>query len=164
MMGVTHATNTAAVLSIPLLFGYQFNLTYATLAALVILGSLVPDIDEPDSTIGKRLMILSYPIHFLFGHRTITHNAIFISFLCGLSYMYNNIYCLAITIGMFIHILQDSMTYQGIKGCFFPIGKYNYNFVLLPRIFRFAVGSGTEFLILASSLFFILYVVYRIMF
>ena len=164
MMGITHTTNTTALLSIPLLFGYQLNTSYIVLGGLVLIGSLVPDIDEPDSYMGKRFVFLSYPLNILFGHRTITHNMTFIFILAIISYYYNNIYCLAVTVGMFIHILQDSLTYQGIKGCLFPFKSYNYNFVLLPRIFRFAVGSGTELLILAFSLMFILYVVYKSMF
>lgn len=163
MLGATHIVNTLAIVSTPLLFGYTLTTSYVVLAIFVLIGSILPDIDEPDSIIGKRLGFISYPINILFGHRTITHNILVVVALSVASYTYSNFYCLAITIGMFIHIMQDSLTYQGIKGALFPLQRYNYNFVLLPRIFRFEVGGFTELIIFALSVVYLLYILYTLL-
>ena len=65
------------------------------------------------------------------------------------------IYLLAVSIGILLHLLQDSITYQGIKNGLFPLQRFGYNFVLLPRIFRFAVGSITEKIIFIISIMFL---------
>lgn len=43
------------------------------------------------------------------------------------------------------------MTYQGVKTTSFPFQKYYYNFVLLPKVLRFAVGSVIEYIIFSIS-------------
>ena len=40
----------------------------------VTLGSLLPDIDTPRSSIGRVLPFLSIPIERRWGHRTVTHS------------------------------------------------------------------------------------------
>lgn len=161
MLGITHTINTLAIITTPLLLGYELNSEYVIFIYVCLVGVLFPDIDEPNSTMGKKLKFFSYPINILFGHRTITHNAI-ISILTILFGAYNNYNpVIAFGLGMLIHIMQDSVTYQGVKGAFFPFQKFNYNFVLLPRIFRFAVGSITEYIIFTSSCVYVLFVAYK---
>jgi inner membrane protein len=45
-----------------------------------VVGGMVPDIDEPNSKISRigLLRLISYPISFLFRHRTITHSLPFL--------------------------------------------------------------------------------------
>ena len=162
MLGATHIVNTIAITCTPLLFGFKADWNYAFFVLVCVFGALLPDIDEPSSTLGKRLPYLAYPIKIFFGHRTITHNAIVSMIIIFIGYMNNYIYLVAFGLGMFIHIMQDSMTYQGVKGAFFPFQKYYYNFVLLPRVFRFAVGSTTEYIIFTLSCVYILYIAYRV--
>lgn len=45
---------------------------FASIGASAI-GSLIPDIDLPNSTIGKKVKPISIVINKMFGHRTITH-------------------------------------------------------------------------------------------
>lgn len=160
MLGRTHIVNSIAIGSIPLVFGKQIDITYATFLTLIALGSIIPDVDEPNSLIGRKMKFLSYPINIFFGHRTITHNLLLFSILGIFLFIQGYKYFLAINIGILLHILQDSITYQGIKNGLFPIQRLNYNFVLLPRIFRFAVGSLTEYIIFIASIIFILLVIY----
>lgn len=47
----------------------------------LVLGSLLPDIDHPQSYLGRRLTPLSVPIFKLFGHRGITHSFLSLSIL-----------------------------------------------------------------------------------
>ena len=42
--------------------------------ALAALGSLLPDIDEPQSLIGRKLGFIAWPIKLVFGHRGFTHS------------------------------------------------------------------------------------------
>lgn len=54
------------------------------------LGSIFPDIDCPQSYIGKKFNILSKIINNKFHHRGFTHSALFIYFLIFLSIFYLN--------------------------------------------------------------------------
>ncbi|WP_427925738.1 metal-dependent hydrolase [Shewanella algae] len=40
----------------------------------IFFGSLLPDLDHPSSTIGKRVLFVSVPLAGLFGHRQFTHS------------------------------------------------------------------------------------------
>jgi len=160
MLGKTHIVNAVAITSIPLVFGVKVNTEYIVFIILVGIGSIFSDIDEPNSLIGRRLKFLSYPINIFFGHRTITHNLLLFSTISLFFYYQDYKYLFAISLGSLIHILQDSLTYQGIKGGLFPLQKLNYHFVLLPRAFRFAVGSLFEYIIFFLSVIFLLLVIY----
>lgn len=50
------------------------------------IGSLLPDVDLPTSTIGKKLKPISLIINKMFGHRTITHSPLWIIPLFALHY------------------------------------------------------------------------------
>lgn len=41
---------------------------------LAALGSLLPDIDEPQSLIGRKLGFIAWPVKLVFGHRGFTHS------------------------------------------------------------------------------------------
>ena len=49
-----------------------------------ILGSMMPDIDHPQSAFGKRVLPLSIPISTVFGHRGITHSLLAVA---GMSWL-----------------------------------------------------------------------------
>lgn len=159
MLGKTHIVNSLAISSSPLILNnsFQLNIEYIFFLMCVAIGSVIPDIDEPSSIIGRKVKPFAYVINIFFGHRTITHNLLFFGItLCILLYIQKYQYILALNIGIVLHILQDSITYQGIRNGLFPIQRFSYNFVLLPRYLRFAVGSLTEYIILVvSALFFI---------
>lgn len=101
-----------------------------------ILGSLMPDIDLPSSTVGKRVKPISYLIHQFFGHRGITHTPI-LHILCsifllmlgqGLTGIIRLIY-LSFVIGLFAggvsHIILDAMTVKGVP-LLYPFTKKKY--------------------------------------
>ena len=53
---------------------------------LAALGSLLPDIDEPQSLMGRRLGFLAWPIKLVFGHRGFTHSLVALALvLAGLA-------------------------------------------------------------------------------
>src|ERR1041384_2030112 len=69
------------------LFMYLLLLTTAGVAlnpvnaAVVALSSLLPDIDTGASSVGMLLPFISLRIERRFGHRTVTHSALFIAAL-----------------------------------------------------------------------------------
>ena len=48
-----------------------------SMLGMVALGAVFPDVDEPNSFIGKKLPIFSHAVSGLFGHRGFTHFLIF---------------------------------------------------------------------------------------
>lgn len=55
------------------LFGVQLSLHW-TIILFAVIGSIIPDIDHPRSTVGKMFSFISVPLERRYGHRTITHS------------------------------------------------------------------------------------------
>lgn len=116
--------------------------------SLVVFGSILPDIDEPRSFIGRKFPLVSHIVGFSFTHRGFTHFFLFpiLFFLSGfILFPYHNviaIYCFAIGFGVFIHQIGDMLTVSGIPYYFFPISSIKA--VLLPKMFRFKTGGIIE--------------------
>jgi len=98
-----------------LLFIHYFSLPLwykgAVIYSLVVIGSLLPDIDIPTSYLGRRLKPLSILINLIFSHRGFTHSLLF----CFFVYLFSLIiglefYGVAVVIGVFSHILIDLLT------------------------------------------------------
>lgn len=120
-----------------------------------MLGSLLPDIDEPNSFIGRRTKIISSPLNSIFGHRTIAHNLI-IYFIMLLYAIYSkNMIIIGVSFGAIIHIFCDAITNSGVRGGMYPILD---NFTLLPKELRFDTNGFVENIIfLVTSIFFMFY-------
>ena len=88
---------------------------------LVLIGSVIPDIDHTKSKTGKRIPLLSYPIQFLFRHRGIVHSFVGLCLFTGLFYgllelikidaLQNSFW---FGMGYLIHLLADGLTKSGI--------------------------------------------------
>lgn len=102
-----------------------------------VFGSLLPDIDHTNSTIGKQHKILSKCTNVLFGHRGITHAPLvyFLSF--GLIFYFLNTidtllkpFIIAGIFGLFLgimsHLLLDMITKSGIP-ILYPFSKEKVN-------------------------------------
>ena len=90
-----------------------------------LFGSLLPDIDHPKSTFGRRVPFLSIPIAKIFGHRGITHSAfIVIAFLGAWFYYHGQVspIILALALGYISHLLGDFCFGNGIP-LLYPIQK-----------------------------------------
>lgn len=122
------------------------------LMAGVVLGSLLPDIDEPQSYIGKRTIFISNILKMVFGHRGATHYLIApLSILIGsiFVYQYNTLYgyfVAGVAYGYLFHLFGDMLTISGIRRFFFPFGK-NTSYGLVPKRFRFYTNSIKEHLL-----------------
>ncbi len=91
------------------------------LIAAVAVGAVAPDIDEPNSYIGRRLGFLSWPISNIFGHRGFTHSLLGTAAFCLLTVVVlvefveaANLWALALGVGYASHQLADYFTNSGI--------------------------------------------------
>jgi inner membrane protein len=82
---------------------------------LVFLGSLLPDLDESKSFIGRRVFLVPWLSKLLFGHRGIYRSLLFgtiVGFLVGLFAGYAH--GVAIFVGYVSHLLLDGLTEEGV--------------------------------------------------
>lgn len=129
--------------------------SYAPLWALpylmagALLGSLFPDIDEPQSTIGRYTAIVSIFLSLFVKHRGITHTvgAILLYASVGfLAYLFIAkswvIWATsAFIVGNIVHVIGDMLTSSGVE-ILNPITTRK--FYLLPRNMRFKTGGAIE--------------------
>lgn len=121
--GITTATAVA-------LFVYPHPVSLIAGAAI---GSVFPDIDTPNSGIGRQLPILSNLINKAIGHRTYVHDpALWIPLGIALSIQYPWLW--GFFSGIWSHLFLDSLTAGGIPVCYFFHKK---RFHLLPHWLKF---------------------------
>ena len=85
----------------------------------IFIGSLLPDLDHPESTIGKKLLFISIPLSAVFGHRQITHS-IWSLVAFWMLFEAQGEYALMLMIGYISHLLADVVTDSGIP-FFWPL-------------------------------------------
>jgi len=110
--------------------------------AMVLLGTMLPDIDHPDSVVGKRVKWLSYPIRLVFGHRGITHSVLAVGFIAFAAISLDWWWLNWLALGYAGHLLGDYLTDAGIPA-FWPNRK-RYRFVLVG-----STGGLSEFVMVA---------------
>lgn len=96
---------------------------------IIMLGVLIPDIDNPSSKIGRRVKYLAYPIYIIFGHRGITHSALFVGAMYYTGYYYDITTVKYLAFGAALHLLGDYLTPTGIP-LFYPYKK-NYRAMIV---------------------------------
>ena len=91
---------------------------------LVLLSSVISDVDHPRSKIGSKLILISKPFNFLFGHRKLFHSILLIVILSlGFWWFFGNFW-IAVFIGYMSHVLLDMFTRNGVE-IFYPFKKIN---------------------------------------
>ncbi len=142
----------------------------------LIIGSVLPDIDEPHSYISRKFKIFSFLVQIIFfilrffaiffvfidktrhqtikstlNHRGITHFLILPIFIFLFSFLlpfeYAKTFIFAISIGWLFHEFGDMMTKGGIKNWLFPF-FINKTFWILPQNMRFMTNSYKEFVVM----------------
>ncbi len=116
----------------------------------VLTGSVLPDIDEENSYIGRRLPLFSIITSSIFKHRTLTHYLILPLIIAILGFFasgLNQLICFSFAFGILMHDVGDMLTKGGINGFFFPFFP-NTKIVLLPRALRFYTDSITEYMVI----------------
>lgn len=114
-----------------------------------LISAILPDIDEPQSYIGRRLRLISNIFKALFGHRGFTHSILsmlIFGFIFYLSFVNTGIfpfyYIWYFVIGYSSHLLGDLVTKSGIP-LFSPFSSKKI------ALKFFATGSsGEKFVIL----------------
>lgn len=153
---MTHHTHVALSLNALLLvlvvvvytFGMVINFkVFGIVLCGVALGSLLPDIDEPESYIGQRTLFISDGIKKLFGHRGASHFLIvpfLILTVAIFSKGFLSLLLFGVAFGYFFHIVGDMLTLSGIKNVLFPFGDKRHFYALLPKKLRFKTNSKKE--------------------
>lgn len=80
------------------------------------IGSLLPDIDHPSSTFGRKIKPISNIIGYIFGHRGITHSLVAVAVLATLLADHAHVpnWGLGLVVGYLSHLLGDWLTPFGI--------------------------------------------------
>jgi inner membrane protein len=139
---------------------------------LVLFGALLPDIDHPNSILGRRCRLVSYALHRWCGHRSITHSILglflilalcvglgsLVIALCGSQGIIFSassramlyLALLSLLFGYALHLLADSLTKEGIP----LLWPHKKRYGLIPLVaFRFRVGTWAEHALLWSLIF-----------
>lgn len=97
--------------------------------SLAMLGATLPDIDHPESTVGRRVKWLSYPIRMLFGHRGITHSLFAVAGMFWLAFVFGNVWLSWLALGYLLHLVGDYLTDSGIP-LFYPLSRRRHHFLI----------------------------------
>ncbi len=81
---------------------------------ILILASLLPDVDHPDSKLGYRIKPISNLIKIIFGHRGIMHSFWALFVFTYIFYLFSS-YSIPFFIGYFSHLFIDGFTKAGIN-------------------------------------------------
>jgi len=122
---------------------------------LVLIFSLLPDIDMAKSKIGKKTGFVSKIIEFLFGHRGIFHTiypavGLFILFY----YLGYKLIAFSALIGYLSHLLIDGLTLSGVN-LLKPLNLRINGFIKTGSIFEHLVFV---IFLLADIVYFIIYI------
>lgn len=111
------------------------------------LGALLPDIDHPQSSIGKVFFFLSIPINQKFGHRGVIHGFVVWLPILIVGLLANSQILTFIGLGAISHILIDSYTISGVKALL-PFSEKSM--VFLRRDWRIYTGSVHEIILFCA--------------
>ena len=111
----------------------------------IIIGAVLPDIDEPKSFIGRKLFFLAAGLRAIgLKHRTLSHSVIFALIFILPAFIvpspYKNI-LFGLGIGSILHCVGDLFTISGLKYFLYPIKKELH---LSPKPLRFRTGGAVE--------------------
>lgn len=121
MLFLTHLL--LGIISFLLIKGYLVG-NQIIILLLILLGSILPDIDEENSRINKWGGILGKIIAFFSKHRGMFHSLLFavgLSAILGYFWAWN--YGLALFIGYLSHLIGDALTPMGVQ-VFYPFLKF----------------------------------------
>lgn len=90
-------------------------------AVVGAVASMIPDLDEPKSKVGRPLFFISLPLNQLVGHRTLTHSLLFVFLMTAFIFPFSPLVAGATMAGLTAHIIGDMLT--GRVQLFFPFQK-----------------------------------------
>ncbi|WP_076414932.1 metal-dependent hydrolase [Shewanella sp. UCD-KL12] len=145
MLFRNHLIVTGAIAVVTVKFG-NFDSSIWLQVLMIIMGSLLPDLDHPGSTIGKRVLFISIPLSAFFGHRQITHSLwpfVGVLLLFGADGLMSNEIVLCIAIGYASHLFADILTDSGIP-FFWPL-QYRFKSLIPAKtggVFEYVLAYG----------------------
>jgi inner membrane protein len=90
----------------------SFTVSYT---AGVVAGSLLPDIDEPNSYVGRRSFGMSSKVKEAFGHRGMTHSLLVWSVIAlVVAFQSPSLFSIGFVLGYLFHIIEDFFSVQGV--------------------------------------------------
>lgn len=114
MMATSHMVVGVALWAVTAKVGGGNPLEPQSLAAAAF-GSLLPDIDHPQSWAGRKLRFISVPLSMLVGHRGVTHSAIAVVACLAAMMTLNTGWVVApVAIGYLSHLMADALTPSGV--------------------------------------------------
>ncbi|MBB3905825.1 metal-dependent hydrolase [Anoxybacteroides rupiense] len=126
-----------------------FTISYT---AGIIAGSLLPDIDEPKSYVGRRSLGAAQKVKQAFGHRGMTHS-LFVWAVLALIIMLESpsVFARGLVLGYLLHILEDFLSVQGVP-LFWPLQDKRYKIPL------YRTGSRLETVLFYGSFSLLIYI------
>lgn len=142
-----------SVLGVLVFAKYFFIENYFLFFFIVLFTTLFVDIDEADSTIGKRLQPFSIIINAIFGHRGIFHTLLIPLpvFLTLHFFQYPEI-ANAIFLGYSSHLFMDMLTPAGIYP-FYPLQWRIHGPIRVGSVFEWVLAAFFFFLIIFLMFF-----------
>ena len=107
MLGFTHVL---FALFLSLLF-VRFSSFDALFVLFVLIGSLLPDIDESSSIIGRKFKLVGW----LSRHRGFFHSFYFMLLVAVLFWFWSELAAFAFVLGFLSHLFLDSLTRGGVS-------------------------------------------------
>ena len=152
MTAKSHINTTIAIGILPLYFFRNeivFMFDYVAIYVIgLVVGSLLPDIEESNSVVGRQVPLLSEWLNKKIGHRTYTHNILiylviflfaYYQSLTGSQFIY--VFLIGFSLGSMLHSLEDCLTNSGVSGAMKPLLN---NFVILKEKYRFNTDGKFE--------------------
>lgn len=91
---------------------------------LVLLGSILPDIDERHSTVNRWSGFIGRIISFFFHHRGIFHSLLFAAVIFWAMKTYAGLYyAIGLALGYVAHLAGDALTPMGVQ-VFYPFSSF----------------------------------------
>jgi inner membrane protein len=135
---MTGATHVAIAVSCGIMAGCP-----NTGLALIAGGALVPDLDHPQSTIGRILFPLSLPLSQWLGHRGPFHSFWLWGLLALAGLVWKPFFFIGV--GALLHVVADCATVSGVRAMSPWTNKL---FVFFKRSWRLKTGGSAEFAVL----------------
>ncbi|HFD2034878.1 TPA: metal-dependent hydrolase [Clostridium perfringens] len=110
---------------------------------------MLPDLDTPNSFIGRKLKIISYPLSTIFKHRGFLHSIAPVILIFTLGIFLRSLFIKSIALGYLLHLVGDTFSESGIKW-FLPF--YNKDIKMPLGILRYRTGGLKEYVILGISI------------
>ncbi|QST02969.1 metal-dependent hydrolase (plasmid) [Pontibacillus sp. ALD_SL1] len=114
----------------------------------VMLGALLPDIDEPKSYIGQRVPIIPHMIKKIFKHRGITHSFLMMAAFLIWALIEGHAFLWGLALGVTGHIIGDLFSKTGVPLLWF-FWKSSKKRIRIPI---YTTGSFLEQIILMGSI------------